>query len=778
MFCFNSPRRPRRSPSFFRPTLELLECRLALSTLTVTSAADSGTGSLRAEVAAAASGDTIVFAPNLAGQTISLNSTIDINNNVTIQGLGASQLAISGNNAHRVFDIGSGFVVEIDGLTIESGKAAGNGTAGSNRGGGIYSSAHQLTLYECVVKNNEAVGTAVSNNTTNAGQGGGLYSATGFAILSYDTFSGNRAEGGAGNNGGVDAAGYNGGNGQGGGVFLAGGGADIQQSTFSTNQAVGGNGGNGQGGSSYPIGGAGGNGGDGQGGALFVATAAQGVNPQDSTFADNVASGGNGGNGADATAKGGAGGNGGNGQGGGVYVVSGAQSFTNVTLADNSTQAGAGGTGGSSASDGAHGNAGTTTAGGIYNGGGTLDMLDDLIAANRAALAPDVFGTFVSTAGVTGYGGYNFIGDGNGSTGFSAATGDQVGTSSHPLDPLLGPLQNNGGLTQTMALLAGSPAIDAGSSLVGNQFSPGPFDQRGNPFARVINGRVDDGAYEYQPPATQTTLQASAATATNTQVLTLTATVQPLATSFIAPAGTVTFFDGGTVLATATLVPVVVPEDGDTRPVEDDNDANASSSVSISVILPLGVHNLTARYNPGPQVGDVFFDPSSSAAPLTVVVTPPAVPSPLSLALPYANAALGNQVSQALAWQSTLENSTGYNLLLNALVQTASTASAENAVASAVLLQEEAHLAWDLTLFASYPQLFPTNGIWTFALSADLVQTSEAIAVNPVLTTPAGQVEGALALTFDLSFFLGQEKTSPAQLSALASILPPPFLPS
>ena len=54
------------------PRLEALEARLVLSTLTVTSAADSGLGSLHAAIAAAGSGDTIVFAPSLDGQTIRL----------------------------------------------------------------------------------------------------------------------------------------------------------------------------------------------------------------------------------------------------------------------------------------------------------------------------------------------------------------------------------------------------------------------------------------------------------------------------------------------------------------------------------------------------------------------------------------------------------------------------------------------------------------------------------------------------------------------------------
>jgi hypothetical protein len=82
-------RRPRRHERSLRtrlvPRLEVLEDRTVPSTLTVTSAADSGTGSLRAEIAAAQSGDTINFAPSLAGQTITLTSgELAINKSLTI----------------------------------------------------------------------------------------------------------------------------------------------------------------------------------------------------------------------------------------------------------------------------------------------------------------------------------------------------------------------------------------------------------------------------------------------------------------------------------------------------------------------------------------------------------------------------------------------------------------------------------------------------------------------------------------------------------------------
>jgi hypothetical protein len=85
--------------------------------------------------------------------------------------------------------------------------------------------------------------------------------------------------------------------------------------------------------------------------------------------------------------------------------------------------------------------------------------------------------------------GYNLSSDNGG--GFLTGPGDQINT-----DPLLGPLQDNGGPTLTHALLPGSPAINAGDP----NFTPGPVnDQRGAPFVRVFHGRIDIGSFEVQP---------------------------------------------------------------------------------------------------------------------------------------------------------------------------------------------------------------------------------------------------------------------------------------
>jgi hypothetical protein len=132
------------------------------------------------------------------------------------------------------------------------------------------------------------------------------------------------------------------------------------------------------------------------------------------------------------------------------------------------------------------------SGGGIWNGG-TLNVKNTIVAQNNAATGPDVFGSFAS-------GGYNLIGDGTGSTGFTAV-GDRVGTAAAPIDPLLNPLADNGGPTQTVALQPGSPAINGGDPafvLTSGPFIGPPFyDQRGiSPFNRVSGGIIDIGAFE------------------------------------------------------------------------------------------------------------------------------------------------------------------------------------------------------------------------------------------------------------------------------------------
>jgi hypothetical protein len=135
-----------------------------------------------------------------------------------------------------------------------------------------------------------------------------------------------------------------------------------------------------------------------------------------------------------------------------------------------------------------------SSGGGIYNStgqyGGTLEIGDTIL--NAGASGENIF----NNGGTVTSQGYNVCSDNGG--GYLNGPGDQINT-----DPLLGPLQDNGGPTLTHAPLPGSPAIDAGDP----NFTPPPFyDQRGPCFVRVFHGRIDVGSVERQrepPPCTR-----------------------------------------------------------------------------------------------------------------------------------------------------------------------------------------------------------------------------------------------------------------------------------
>ena len=130
------------------------------SVITVTTAADNGTGSLRSALAAANDGDTIQFDPALNGQSINLNSgELSINKNITISGPGPSLLTVSRNSlaSFRVFHLQAGHTVTITGLTIRNGT-----TNGSN----IFNDQSNLTLDNCIIRD--------GNTGGGLGQGGGI----------------------------------------------------------------------------------------------------------------------------------------------------------------------------------------------------------------------------------------------------------------------------------------------------------------------------------------------------------------------------------------------------------------------------------------------------------------------------------------------------------------------------------------------------------------------------------------------------------------------------
>ena len=150
-----------------------------------------------------------------------------------------------------------------------------------------------------------------------------------------------------------------------------------------------------------------------------------------------------------------------------------------------------------------------TNFGALRNGPfASANVKSSIIALNTGGTEPDVNGVFTSS-------GFNLIGKNDGAAasfpaGRPNANNDIVGTSASPVNPQLDPngLQDNGGSTQTIALLSGSPAIDKGTSngLTGNLTT----DQRGTGFPRTFdypfvanaaggNG-TDIGAFELLVP--------------------------------------------------------------------------------------------------------------------------------------------------------------------------------------------------------------------------------------------------------------------------------------
>lgn len=153
------------------------------------------------------------------------------------------------------------------------------------------------------------------------------------------------------------------------------------------------------------------------------------------------------------------------GGGGGIYADGDVVNVTNSTISGNMAASG----------------------GGILRAVGAVNARNSIIAGNTAgASGPDFSGTLISQ-------GYNLIGN----TSFASIGGITTGNILNQ-NPLLGPLTDNGGPTQTHALLPGSPAINAGNNALALDPNNQPLttDQRGPGFPRTLAGTVDIGAFE------------------------------------------------------------------------------------------------------------------------------------------------------------------------------------------------------------------------------------------------------------------------------------------
>ena len=487
------------------------------ATLTVTSTADGGPGSLRDTIAAAGDGDAIQFDPALNGQTVSLTSgELVINKDITINGPGPDQLTVQRSTAagtphFRIFHIMSGRTAIIRGLTISRGRAEvgqgvfndhatltvenctvsrnGDGFEDYGNGGGIYNFGEQsgatLTISNSKIDSNYAgygggiysdsmltiTDSVVSNNAVfiytggfaNLGDGGGVNTRGTSAIVNSNiVFNRANRNGGGIVNGGLltitnsNLTDNSAGptEGTGGGIWN-GGAAVISNSTLSYNQANASHDGR-------PLG---------SGGGISNSGSVEIIS---STLFANWTMGGGGGisSGSD-----------------GAIVT-----ITNSTLTGNSAYGSLeymiGGQGGAIANGAMLEIANTTLNGNSANrGGGGIYSSKTVRIGNTIIKAGNSGANIFNDAGTVISDGYNLSSDDGG--GFLTGAGDQINT-----DPRLSALQDNGGPTFTHLPLTGSPALNAGDP---NFASETVYDQRGPGYARVFNGRLDIGSVEVQP---------------------------------------------------------------------------------------------------------------------------------------------------------------------------------------------------------------------------------------------------------------------------------------
>ncbi len=434
------------------------------ATLTVTDCSDgAGSGTLRHTIAAATtSGDIVNIPAALNCSTITLTQgQILLPTALSITGPGASALTIQAGNTtdagyvDRVFISASNMTVS--GMTISGSKYIGSAPIA-----GCLYSAGNITLTDTTV-----TGCIIAPATTTFESRGGAIFALGNVLLTNSTVSGNYAVG-ASNYGAL-----------GGGIY-AGGGVSLTNSSVSGNTALGGKDGDGFGGGIYAKAGlialkstlSDNSAGPGQdadysagGGAFVVAsdnvifkystvtgnqavrnsalavkagTGSYSVTIENSTFSENYAS-------SIQTV--------------GTYV---ATTVSNSTIAFNRAAESA-----------------VDSPVGIYSNQ-TITMQSSIFANNIAVTGGD--NDIYSIVSLTGAN--NLIIS-------TSNTGVPLGTLNSC--PLLGPLANNGGPTQTLALLAGSPAINTGNNTEG--FTD---DQRSSGFGRVVGSAADIGAYELQ----------------------------------------------------------------------------------------------------------------------------------------------------------------------------------------------------------------------------------------------------------------------------------------
>ncbi|HSB00776.1 MAG TPA: choice-of-anchor Q domain-containing protein, partial [Anaerolineales bacterium] len=452
------------------------------ATLIVANTNDSGAGSLRQAITDAVSGDTVTFAPALAGQTITLVSGLTINKDLNIDGSalsshikldGASSLQtligieaghdVSINNLdflnaqYGIFSsatlvvrnssfVGNGTGLQTDNwVRVDNSSFSGNSIAGIVNFGQIRVDGSTFTNNSRGLYNEQVFGlpgdATVTNSSFSQNYQSAIQNQNGTLSVDKSIFTNNQAESG----GAVHALGTttisnsqftNNAATQNGGAIVNGGNMTLSTDTFSGNSAAN------NGGAVFNTGGLEltnssfvNNRATNFGGGIFVGLDLQMTN---NTFASNSAS-----------------------HGGGIYFDSSSpllvSTFTNNTIAGS-------------------------TGDGLYVNRGSLQLLNNILADSLSGFDCYSLGTLTATDNVIEN---------------NAASPNTCMGLTIKGDPKLGVLADNGGPTQTMALLPGSPAIDAGDAA-----SCPATDQRG--ISRPQGGGCDIGAFEYVALTTPT----------------------------------------------------------------------------------------------------------------------------------------------------------------------------------------------------------------------------------------------------------------------------------